>query len=297
MINKPILKNKNKSSKNRQLKDKLTNLFLGLTLLVMVIPFFLIIYDVIVKGLPAINLEFLLTIPRTYGTEGGILNAIVGSTLMVAIACCLAIPLSLGGAIFITEYSRKGKFRTVVETTSDILSGVPSIVFGAFGFTFFVWYLDLGISTLTGGLTLGLMMIPTVLRTTQEALLAVPKSIREASLALGATKLITTVKVTLRVAFPAVITGLLLAIGRVIGETAPLLFTAGDNRFIPRSIFDWGASLPFTIYKYIESPFLSLEGKAYGTALVLILIVFAVDIAANYVSRKVALKTVKRLRR
>lgn len=271
----------------RDILDKMAYLSLFGVMMLIVIPFFMIILDVVLKGVPVLSPAFLLEIPSRGGLEGGIYHAITGSVMMVALAVIFAVPISIGGAIFIVEYTPKGRARSIVETSSDILSGVPSIVFGAFGFTFFVSYLNLPISGLVGGLTLSLMMIPTLLRTTQEALLAVPRDLREASLALGATKLRTTFKVTIRASFPAVITGIMLSIGRVIGETAPLLFTAGYSRYPPSQLTDWAGSLPFTIYIYINSIFEVVNAKAYGTALVLLLIVFAIDLGAQYVSQKI----------
>lgn len=275
----------------KRIVDRIVYDLLTMAVIITILPFILIIINVFQKGYSAISLGFLLETPSRGGTGGGIVNAITGSLLMVAIATGMALPLSLGGGIFIAEYIRVGRFRTLIETTSDLLAGIPSIVYGAFGFTFFVSYLDLPISAVVGGLTLGLMMIPTILRTTQEAILAIPRDLREASFALGATKITTTFKVTIRAAFPAITTGILLALGRALGETAPLLFTAGYSIFIPRSPWDWAASMPFIIFKFWSESFRpGVIEKAYGTALVLMLIVFIIDVVANYITVKITRK-------
>ena len=181
-----------KRARRREYLDKFTFIALFGSMIIAVLPFILLMSDVIIKGLPFMTPSFFLEIPRNFHAQGGILNAITGSGLMMIIACVLALPLSIGAAVYITEYVRQGQKRMFVETASDILAGIPSIVYGAFGLTFFIGFLNLPISALAGGLTLGLMMIPTVLRTTQEALIAIPRDLREASLALGVTKFRTT---------------------------------------------------------------------------------------------------------
>ncbi|MHA1713058.1 MAG: phosphate ABC transporter permease PstA [Candidatus Ranarchaeia archaeon] len=275
----------------KRLVDKIVSAILCIVMFIFLVPFLLLIVNVIAQGLPLLTLEFILETPRRGGTQGGILNAITGSALMVSIAIILSLPLALGGAIFITEYVSSGKLRKGIETTSDILAGVPSIVYGAFGFAFFIECLRLPISALVGGLTLGLMMIPTVLRVTQEAILAIPNELREASLALGATRITTTFKITLRAAFPAIVSGILLAIGRVIGETAPLLFTAGYSIYVPTSPCDWAASLPFIIFKFWSESFRpDMMRRAYSAALFLMMMVFLIDLVANYICRKIRWK-------
>jgi phosphate transport system permease protein len=199
------------------------------------------------------------------------------------------------GAVYINEYSRPGPVRGVIEFAADVLAGIPSIVFGAFGFTFLVVYLKIGMGMIAGGLTLAFMMIPTVLRTAQEALKQVPMSLREASLALGATKWTTTWNITMRAAFPGIVTGILLALGRVMGETAPLIFTSGNNLQAPSSITgpgSWVASMPYTIWAYISDPRSYLQAKAHGTAIALLAVVLTVDLVANVISRKVTRRLV-----
>ncbi len=282
--------------KSRKVKDVIFRIILAGTIIVIVSPFFLILIQLFSIGIvqifgsgPGQGIEFFTTFPGA-GLEGGIRNAFVGTVELIVLASGVGIPLSVLGAVYITEYTQAGIVRSIVEFASDVLAGIPSIVFGAFGFAFLVDYLHLGMGILSGSLTLAFMMIPTVLRTTQEALRTVPMSLREASLALGATKWSTTWNVTLRAAFPGIITGVLLAVGRVMGETAPLIFTAGNNLSVPTELQgsgSWVASLPYTIWAYISDPREYLQAKAYGAAIGLLAMVLIVDIIANVISRKV----------
>lgn len=243
---------------------------------------------------PGQGLSFFFSFPGP-GLEGGIRNALVGTVELVVIASTFGIPLSVFGAVYINEYTQPGWMRSVIEFASDVLAGVPSIVIGAFGFAFLVDFLHLGMGVLAGALTLSFMMIPTVLRTTQEALRTVPMPLREASLALGATKWSTTWNVTLRAAFPGVITGVLLAVGRIMGETAPLIFTAGNNLIVPTELTgsgSWVASLPYTIWAYISDPRAYIQEKAHGAALALLIMVLIIDVIANIISRKVTRRLV-----
>jgi len=276
----------------REFLDRASYVTLGFVTVLLTFPFFAIILDIAVKGLPGLTPSLITESITNLGREGGIRNAIVGSVELVAIASGVALPISIGAAVYTTEYSRQGRLQQVVEFTADILAGVPSIVFGAFGYVFFVWLLRQwtgGATLLSGALTLSLMMIPTVLRTSQESLRAVPITLREASLALGATKWSTTWRVTLRACFPAIVTGVLLAIARIAGETAPLIWTTGYNSDAPWSIFDAVASLPFTIYTFAMHPDPIVNAKAYSTSIVLILIVLSVDVMANWASRRVGI--------
>ncbi|TFF93954.1 phosphate ABC transporter permease PstA [Candidatus Thorarchaeota archaeon] len=285
----------------RDLKDLLFKFGLSVMVLIVCAPFFLILIQVGTVGFGVLlgsgtgqGLEFFLTTPGP-GLQGGVLNAIVGTTYLVVIAMAVGVPLSVFGAIYITEYTRPGLVRGSVEFAADVLAGIPSIVFGAFGFTFLVVYLKIGMGMLAGGLTLAFMMIPTVLRTTQEALRQVPMSLREASLALGATKWTTTWKITIRAAFPGIVTGVLLAMGRVMGETAPLIFTSGNNLGLPTGptgAASWVASMPYTVWSYISDPRNYVNNKAQATALTLMGMVLFIDLIANYISRKVTRRLV-----
>jgi phosphate transport system permease protein len=285
----------------RTSSDFLFKIVLAGAVVLTVAPFFLVILQVASVGIPAVfgtgpgqGLEFIGTFPGP-GLLGGIRNAIAGTTLLVLVAASVGIPLSVLGAVYITEYARPGRITSAVEFAADVLAGIPSIVFGAFGFAFIVDFLHLGMGLIAGGFTLAFMMIPTVLRTTQEALKQVPMTLREASLALGATKWATTWNVTIRAAFPGIITGVLLAVGRVMGETAPLIFTAGNTLGVPTSVTgggSWVASLPYTIWAYITDPRKYLQAKAHGAALVLILMVLVVDLMANIIMRRITRRVV-----
>ncbi|MFX1565178.1 MAG: phosphate ABC transporter permease PstA [Promethearchaeota archaeon] len=284
----------------RAFLDQLAFVILGAIAVIITIPFFAIVFEVIAQGWHLLTPEFILQNMDGFAS-GGIRNAIVGSMELVVVACVAAIPICVGAAIYTTEYAQRAGGRTkmwvrrlnnwiirVVEFTADVLAGVPSIIFGAFGLIFFVQIF--GRSLIAGALTLALMMIPTVLRTTQESLRAVPLSLREASLAVGATTWSTSWRVVLRAATAGIVTGILLAIGRVIGETAPLLFTTGFNFDEPWGLLDAVASLPFTIYLYaLQGHTLEIRLRAYTTAIVLIVIVFVVDVVAVWGSKKVGL--------
>ncbi len=289
------------SRSRREFKDLIFKVMLTLAIIVIIAPFFLILVQVASVGFWQVfgtgegqGLSFFFTFPGP-GLEGGIRNALVGTVELVTISGFVGIPLSVFGAVYINEYTQPGWMRSIIEFASDVLAGVPSIVIGAFGFAFLVDFLHMGMGVLAGSLTLSFMMIPTVLRTTQEALRAVPMSLREASLALGATKWSTTWNVTLRSAFPGVITGVLLAVGRIMGETAPLIFTAGNNLIVPTELTgsgSWVASLPYTIWAYISDPRPYIQEKAHGAALALLVMVLVIDIIANYISRKVTRRLV-----
>jgi len=285
----------------RILKDSLFKALLAVISVVIVLPFFLILLQLASVGLgevlgsgPGQGIQFVGTNPGP-GLHGGILNSIVGSVALSVLAGAVGIPVSVLGAVYINEYTRPGRVKNAIEFGADVLAGIPSIVFGAFGLALLVGGLGFGFGLFSGGMTLAFMMMPTILRTTQEALRAVPDSLREASLALGATKWTTTWKVTIRSAFPGIVTGILLAFGRIIGETAPLLFTSGNSLGEPTSLFgpgSWVAALPYTIYLYISDPNNYLKAKAQGTAVILLIIVLTVDVIANYISRKVTRRLV-----
>ncbi len=288
---------KSNTRTRRDVKEFIFKIGLVVFTVIIILPFFMILYQVTIGGireLIANGISFFITNPGP-GLEGGILNSIAGTLYLTMLAGIVGIPLSVLGAVYINEYTNPGLIRSVVEFGADVLAGIPSIVFGAFGLALFVDALGFGMGLFSGSMTLAFMMIPTVLRTTQEALRAVPDSLREASLALGATKWATTWKVTIRAAFPGIVTGVLLAFGRIMGETAPLLFTSGNNLTLPTGLFggaSWVASMPYTIYLYISDPREYLQVKANATALTLMLVVLVIDVIANYISRKVTRRLV-----
>lgn len=243
-----------------------------------------IIYFISINGLKVINWEFLTQVPRKGMTEGGIAPAIVGTFYLTFGAILFSLPLGLSCAIYLCEYSPKSYVVNIIRMSINNLAGVPSVVFGLFGLTVFVKFFGFGVSILSGSLTLGIMVLPQIISASQEALLAVPQSYREASLALGATHWQTIKKMVVPAALPGVLTGVILSIGRVAGETAPILFTAATyyTRGYPDSVFSEVMALPYHIYA------LMTEGThpekqteiAYGCSLVLLILVLLVSTLA-----------------
>ena len=237
----------------------------------------IILFDIISHGLPYVTWDFLTQPPRALGREGGIFPAIVGTLYLTLGAIAIALPLGIGAAVYLHEYTKEGRMTRMIRTGADLLNGTPSIVFGLFGFAFLVIYLKFGVSLIAGQITLALMVLPTIIRTTEEALKSVPVSVREGSLALGATKWQTIRKVVLPPAAPGIITGTILSIGRAAGETAPILFTAVvfSQRFLPTSLFQPVMALPYHLY-VLATNVPGAEGNQYGTALVLLILVIAI---------------------
>jgi len=258
-------------------------------ILVMILGF------IISKGIGVISWEFLTAEPKEGMTQGGIFPAIVGTFYLMLGSSLFSFPIGIMSGIYMNEYAANNKVATFIRIMTNNLSGVPSVVFGLFGMALFVNTMNFGDSILAGSLTLGLLSLPLVIRTTEESLKAIDNTFREASLALGATKLQTIQKVILPMAFPNIITGLILSIGRVSGETAPILFTVAAYFLpqLPHSIFDQVMALPYHLY-VISTSGTDIEasrGMAYGTAFVLIAIILIVNILAsvlrNYFSKKV----------
>lgn len=254
-----------------------------------VLVLFSILGFIIYKGIGVISWEFLATAPADGMTSGGIWPAIVGTFCLMAGSALFAFPVGVMSGIYMNEYTPKSWVVRFIRVMTNNLSGVPSIVFGLFGMALFVNYLDFGDSILAGSLTLGLLSLPLVIRTTEEALKAVPDSLREGSRALGATKLQTVWHVVLPMGMPNIITGLILALGRVSGETAPILFTCAAYFLpqLPTGIFDQCMALPYHLY-VISTSGTDMEAQlpiAYGTALVLIVIILLVNLLANALRR------------
>lgn len=247
------------------------------TLLTVSVLIFIIVF-VLEKGLPVLSLSFLLSMPQDMGRAGGILPTLIGTVALPLLALAIATPLGVGTAVYLTEYTRESGATEAIRFGTDCLAGIPSIIFGLFGFIFFVTTLRLGWSILSGGLTLAFMVLPTIIRTSEEAIRAVPASFREVSFSLGATRWQTVRKVVLPNALPGVVTGVMLGIGRSIGETAAVIFTAGSSLRLPQSLLDSARTM--SVHFYI----LAREGisteNAYGTAAALIIAVLAVNLAA-----------------
>jgi phosphate transport system permease protein len=255
----------------------------GATLLTLLVVFFIIGF-ILEKGLPQVSLGFLFSNPRNMGKEGGIFPAIVGTLLLSLMAVAVALPLGIGTAVYLSEYTRETNLTRAIRFGTDCLAGIPSIIFGLFGYIFFVTTLRMGWSLIAGALTLAIMVLPTLIRTAEEAIRSVPQSWREVSLSLGATRWETVRKVVLPGALPGIVTGIMLSFGRSIGETAAVIFTAGSSFRLPRGAFDSVRTM--AVHFYI----LAREGisseKAYGTAAVLVIAVLAVNILTYWLMHR-----------
>ena len=245
----------------------------------------------LVRGAPALSWEFITAFPRRGMTEGGIFPALVGTLYLVVGTAIIAVPLGVGAAVYLSEYARRGTWVRIVRLGVNSLAGVPSIVFGLFGLAFFVKALGIGVSLLSGVLTLGLLVLPVVIRAAEEALRAVPQEFREGAYALGATRWQVTRSVVLPVAMPGIITGAILAVGRAAGETAPIMFTAAAyyTPRLPRSPLDEVMALPYHLYVMAtESTFFwKTRHLQYGTALVLLCLVLVFYLAAALIRARI----------
>jgi len=241
---------------------------------------FWILYQVLEEGLPLLRLEFLLESPRQMGRTGGIFSTIVGTVALTAVAILMATPLGVGTAVFLREYTRESRISRVIRFGTDCLAGVPSIIFGLFGFVFFVIFLRMGWSILSGGLTLATMILPTIICTAEEAVKSIPYSFREVSYGLGATRWQTIRKVVLPNAFPGILTGVLLGVGRSVGETAAVILTAGSSFLMPDSIFSPIRTMAVHFY-ILAREGISME-MAYATGAALILLILAINAVANW---------------
>jgi phosphate transport system permease protein len=261
-----------------KITQALAVLILGAATLLTVVVLVFIIAFVLVKGLPGLTWEFLSSAPKDMGKAGGILPTLVGTVLLPLLAIVIALPLGVGTAVYLTEYTRENPLTRALRFGTDCLAGIPSIIFGLFGFIFFVVMLKMGWCLLSGALTLAIMVLPTIIRTSEEAIRSVPNAYREVSFSLGATRWETVLKVVLPNALPGIVTGVILGIGRSIGETAAVIFTAGSSLRMPMTVFDSVRTM--SVHFYI----LAREGisneNAYATAAVLIISVVLVNLVA-----------------
>ena len=268
--------------------------FLRLCMVVILFILFIIFYDIITKGIGVINWEFLSTMPRNGMTEGGILPAIIGTTMVSVMTAIFAIPLGMGCAIYLNEYASDNNFTRLIRMSIRNLSGVPSIVYGLFGVVLFVQFFHMGTSILSAGCTLGLMTLPWTITASEEALKSIPRSYREGSLALGATKWQTIRTNVLPYSIPGMLTGTILGLSRAAGETAPILFTGAAFYLpvLPDSLSSQFMALPYHLY-VMSTQHHAIEQVrpiAYGTALVLIALVLLMNsfaILLRYQLRKV----------
>ncbi len=261
----------------------ITNLSAFLTIFVLG---FIVVY-IVIKGVPHLTPSLFAW---EYNSENvSMLPSIINTLLLTALALVIATPLGIFSAIYMVEYAKKGnKIVNVVRITAETLSGIPSIVYGLFGMLFFVGTCKFGYSLLSGAFTVAIMVLPTIMRTTEEALLAVPKNYREGSFGLGAGKLRTVFKVVLPSAVPGILSGIILATGRIVGETAALIYTAGTVAKVPTSVFSSARTLSVHMYN------LSKEGlnidQAYATAVVLLVMVIIINMLSNFAAKKLSAK-------
>ena len=255
--------------------------------LAMAVTAFALLYlvgDILIKGVPNLKPE-LFSLHFTTENQS-MLPAIISTLIIALVTLCLALPLGVGGAIYLAEYARRDSAPVrLIRLTAETLSGIPSIIYGLFGSMCFVTALHLGLSLLSGALTLTLMVLPLILRTTEEALLSVPDSYREGSFGLGAGKLRTVVRIVLPPAMPGILSGVVLAIGRIVGETAALLFTAGTVASLPKGLLSSGRTL--SLHMYVLSGEGLHIGEAYATAVVLLLLVTGMNGLSALISRKI----------
>jgi phosphate transport system permease protein len=272
----------------RALTDHLVTGLAVLATVLVVAPLVAIFIYLVYKGASSLNLDFFTQIPKPVGESGGgMANAIGGSAMLLGLGSLIGVPIGIGGGIFLAEFGRGTKLANAVRFTADVLNGVPSIVMGIAAYSLVV--VPQGhFSAFSGGVALGIMMIPTICRTTEEMLLMVPNAVREAALALGVPNWRSVLAITVKTASPGIITGCMLAFARVAGETAPLIFTAFGNAFWSSNLNQPIAALPLQIYVYAISPYEDWHRLAWAGALVLIvLIVLAVSLVRYVTSRGV----------
>ncbi len=247
-----------------------------------------ILVYVIARGVPYINWEFLSTAYRPGLDQEGIRDIIVGTLAMVGLTLVIAVPIGVLAAIFMAEYAKKGKVLTTIRFCVESLAGIPSILYGLFGYTFFCLQLAFGFSLLSSALTLAIMVLPVIIRSTEEALFTVPDSYREGSLALGASKLTTLFRVILPCAIPGILSAIILSMGRVMGETAAVYYTAGTMARAPSSVMSSTRSLAVHLYLLVKEGLES--GDAFATATILIVIVVGLNALANFVAKRLSRK-------
>ena len=273
-------------TKNDPFSIGLRTMVWGAAVLTVLSLLYLIGY-IVWNGVPNLSLDFF---SLTYNSENvSMMPSVVNTVIVMVMALLVSVPLGIFSAIYLVEYAKRGnKFVSAIRLTAETLSGIPSIVYGLFGMIFFVTYLKLGYSLVAGALTVAIMVLPLILRTTEEALMSVPDSFREGSFGLGAGKVRTVFKIVLPAAVPGILSGIILAIGRIVGETAALIYTAGTVANLPQTPLSSGRTLAIHMYE------LSREGlhtdKAYATAFILLLVVLLINWCTAKLSKKVGEK-------
>jgi phosphate transport system permease protein len=269
-------------------RKAVSSLFVGfcaLSVLLALVPLALILFFVVAQGIQALNLDFFTHMPRPVGEPGGgMANAIVGTLILTGLGSLLAVPVGIMSGIYMSEYSGS-RFAATTRFAADTLNGVPSIVIGVFGYGLAVLPFK-QFNAFAGGIALGIMMIPIIARTTEELLLLIPGSMREGALALGATRARAVFTVVLPAALPGIVTGVVLALARIAGETAPLLFTSLNNGFFSTKLTQPIASLTVQVYAYAISPYADWHRQAWAGALVLVMIVFLCSLLARMATRR-----------
>ena len=268
---------------NRQQTQRLARILITIVAAIAIVPIIIVITFLIINGLEAISWEFLTQPPRNGMTEGGIMPAILGTILLTLGTAIAAIPLGVGAAIYLAEYAKDTRFTRLIRLAIVNLAGIPSIVYGLFGLGIFVLFMDMGTSIIAGSLTLGIMTLPVVISTSEEAILTVPQEFRLVSFSLGATHWQTIRRQVLPQALPGITTGVILGLGRAAGETAPILFTVAAFYLpqLPKSIFDQTMALPYHLYVIsTQVPGMPLSIQ-YATALVLLFLVLSLTLIAS----------------
>jgi len=272
-------------TRRRKILSSLFVGFCGLSVLVALAPLAFVLFFVVSQGIRAINVDFFTQMPKPVGEAGGgMANAIVGTLMVSGLAALLAVPIGVISGVYMSEYAGS-RFASLVRFAADTLNGVPSIVIGVFAYVIAVLPFK-QFSALAGGFALGVMMIPIIARTTEELLLLVPGSMREGALALGATRARAVFSVVLPAALPGIVTGVVLALARIAGETAPLLFTSFNNRYFTTKLTQPIATLTVQVFTYATGPYDDWHRQAWAGALVLVTIVFLCSLLARFATRR-----------
>jgi phosphate transport system permease protein len=274
-----------KSTRLRKLLSSLFVAFCAASVIIALVPLGFVLFFVVSQGIQSVNLDFFTHMPKPVGEPGGGMgNAIVGTLILTGLAAAMAVPIGVVSGVYMSEYAGT-RFASLVRFAADTLNGVPSIVIGVFAYGVAVLPFK-QFSALAGGFALGIMMIPIIARTTEELLLLVPGAMREGALALGATRARAVFSVVLPAALPGIVTGVVLALARIAGETAPLLFTSFNNRFFTTKLTQPIASLTVQVFTYAISPYEDWHRQAWAGALVLVVIVFICSLLARVATRR-----------
>lgn len=269
--------------------EKIAQTIIWTVSILVVLLLFFIVGFVLIKGIPTLTWDFLTKNPTQSGRSGGILSTIVSTLMVTLVAILVATPFGVGTAFYLTEFTHESKVTRIIRFSAESLAAIPSIVYGLFGFIFFVIYLKLGWSILSGGLTMAVMILPTIIRTSEEAIRSVPRAYREVSFSLGANKWQTITRSVLPSAFPGITAGVILGIGRCVAETAAVILTAGSSLHMPESLFDPSRTMAVHFY-ILAREGISME-RAYGTATLLIIIILGINLSANMLVNRFIAKT------